>query len=571
MLAFLVHADAPGLAIFSKRLLGFLQDFIGLDLSWTDKQNGANLDLQFSIDSAIAHDALIMGWGWCLADDAGNKDTRLDIRFADGSKQVIVCISNRSRDDVAQAFPDNPNAISAGFIFLSKLDSASDIVSTTLSVSLRNGRVETRPLPGFPDKFSPDSMSAGVVLNRFQKAWRLVRLGRTRYVLGRAWGEAKRFIRRQINGAPTTGLVQKKIELVFDHQLGGGANRYRDEKIDRIVRAGGMAALLVFDLPRLQYRLEFHRPGGKQIEFLDNFEAMRHRLSQMRYATIHVNNLVSYPDPLVMVRLIARLKHECDCELLAYLHDFHAVCPSYTLLNAQGRYCGVPDAEVCKKCLPSNKLTFPAFSRQSDIAPWRETWREMLGSATKIVAFSQSTVDIFRLAFPEQDKLPQIMVQPHTIQLSRYPKCTPQLRGPLKVAVIGHIGFAKGAVIVQEVVRLIEQRALPVQIVVIGTLERDAAFPHVVTTGPFESASLPALLKEHGIGVCLLPSICPETFSYVTEEVITMEMPIVCFDLGAPASKVRHYRYGQVSEEISAQGALDAIMSLVNRLELVAA
>ena len=78
------------------------------------------------------------------------------------------------------------------------------------------------------------------------------------------------------------------------------------------------------------------------------------------------------------------------------------------------------------------------------------------------------------------------------------------------------------------------------------------------------------LLQQYGVGVCWLPSICPETFSYVTEEIITMEMPMVCFDLGAPASRVRRYRLGEVARETSAQGALDAIMSLAHKVSIEA-
>ena len=113
---------------------------------------------------------------------------------------------------------------------------------------------------------------------------------------------------------------------------------------------------------------------------------------------------------------------------------------------------------------------------------------------------------------------------------------------------------------------LIKQNQLAVSIVVIGTLERYSASPALIVTGPFDNSMLPKLLQQHGVGICWLPSICPETFSYVTEEVITMEMPMVCFDLGAPAERVKRYRWGEVARETSARGALDAILSLAKRV-----
>lgn len=511
-----------------------------------------------------------MGWGWYLSDEAGNQAVELVIKFSDGITQTIPCLIARARDDVVQAYPANPNASTAGFIFLSKLASRSSILSASLLVSLDDGTNQNHPLQGFPEQFAPDSIAPHAVMTRIQKAWRLAKAGKLPYLLARLKDAFKQSSGTLISRVAKGQLPRENVDLLIDHQLGGGANKYREDKIAQILHTGKTVVLVTFDLPRLLYRLQINYSRGRLQESCEDLSTLRERLSRMRFSTIHVNNFVSYPDPLAMLQLVKHLMHSNQSQLTLYLHDFHSVCPSYTLINADGKYCGIPNVEICRICLKTNEAIFPSFVGIREIVPWREAWRELLQAATKIVAFSASTVDIFQRAFPANDWRNKVILQPHVIDVARYPRVKPNIHQPLKIAVIGNINFVKGAGIVHDLLALIAQNQLAVCIVVIGTLERYSASPALIVTGPFENSTLPKLLQQHGIGVCWLPSICPETFSYVTEEVITMEMPLVCFGLGAPADRVKRYRWGEVARETSAQGALDAILSLANRVAVEA-
>lgn len=513
-------------------------------------------------------DALLMGWGWYLNEQVPNETIHLELQFADSTSQTITCHINRAREDVAIAYPSCIHAVSVGFIFLARLRSRSVINQATLSVLFTDGRTSRHPINGFPEQFSPDAISMQMTFTRIQKAWQLARAGRIAYVLKRlremlrSW--FSRVSRQASQGLSNTG----QFELIFDHELGGGANKYRHEQIAALRAANTDMALVTFDLPRLTYRLVLHRGSDKAIETHDDLSSLESRLSTLTFTRIHLNNLVSYPDPLAILQLIQRLRRAMPTPLAIYLHDFLPVCPSFTLINANGRYCGVPDAGTCRTCLSANKTVFPSLVTLTEIAPWREAWAAMLHAATEIIAFSESTAEIYGKAFPAGDWWQKLIVRPHEIRMNNTPhsKLIPQFQTPLKIAVVGHINFAKGAEIINDLLLLIAARQLALHIVVIGTLERRITSPALTITGPFENAALSGLLKKHSIGVCLLPSICPETFSYVTEEIITLGMPIVCFNLGAPASRVARYQRGAVASETSAEGALAAVKSLTERL-----
>ena len=93
----------------------------------------------------------------------------------------------------------------------------------------------------------------------------------------------------------------------------------------------------------------------------------------------------------------------------------------------------------------------------------------------------------------------------------------------------------------------------------IGEMSEDLKSDHFHLTGRYERKELPNIIKNEQIDIFLIPSIVPETFSYTTQEIMMMEMPLMVFNLGAPAERVSHYDKGYVIDNISAQGVLDTI------------
>jgi glycosyltransferase involved in cell wall biosynthesis len=79
-------------------------------------------------------------------------------------------------------------------------------------------------------------------------------------------------------------------------------------------------------------------------------------------------------------------------------------------------------------------------------------------------------------------------------------------------------------------------------------------------TGAYKHEDLVGLIEANKINLAFFPSICPETFSYVTEEMIRLELPVVAFDLGAPGERLRGYRKGRLCPEVTAESALSTLL-----------
>jgi len=88
----------------------------------------------------------------------------------------------------------------------------------------------------------------------------------------------------------------------------------------------------------------------------------------------------------------------------------------------------------------------------------------------------------------------------------------------------------------------------------------------VIVTGEYKREELPSLIKKYNVGVVFIPSIWPETFSFTTEEIMMMELPLAVFDIGAPPERVRNYKKGLVIEKIEAAYALEELLKFTENL-----
>ena len=183
----------------------------------------------------------------------------------------------------------------------------------------------------------------------------------------------------------------------------------------------------------------------------------------------------------------------------------------------------------------------------------------MIDSAERVLCFSEASRTLLRRAYPSL-KDTVVEVQPHT--LARVPvRATPDpARTTLRIGVVGHISRPKGAAMVSEIADEIARRGLAVEIVVIGSLETEAPGDVVTVIGPYSPPELPGLIERSGANLFLFPSIVPETFSFVTQELIQLGVPLLCFDLGAQAEKVRAYSRGRVVPVMGAPAMLDDLL-----------
>ena len=99
-------------------------------------------------------------------------------------------------------------------------------------------------------------------------------------------------------------------------------------------------------------------------------------------------------------------------------------------------------------------------------------------------------------------------------------------------------------------------------LLVIGELDDNEG---IEATGAYSRDDLPRIMEREQITACLIPSIWPETWCYVAQEIMQMQLPLVVFPLGAQAERARTYAHGLVAEATNAAAALKALRELDRR------
>ena len=348
--------------------------------------------------------------------------------------------------------------------------------------------------------------------------------------------------------------------LMIDNDLGGGTTLYREQWIRRRTGAGGVVVLLYYDFHGMRYVLRYVTATRDESFATDALDVLLLLATAVEFDGIVLNHVCSFPDPSLLARLLPVLTQVTGAPLTVAVHDYFSVCPSLNLLDDGGRFCGVPQIERCRQCLPNIRGETRRLTPWEDIDAWRAAWAPCLEAATTVLCFSHASQALLERAYPHLDG-EKFRVQPHAVDYLPARAVTVNVEQPLHIGVVGEITTAKGAGIIGEMAQLIETQRLAAQITVIGTLQRGRETPVLRILGPYRREDLPQLIERCGANVFFLPSIWAETFSYVAEELMQLGVPVAVFDLGAPAERVARYPRGLLIDRIDAAHALQRLIA----------
>jgi GT2 family glycosyltransferase len=347
----------------------------------------------------------------------------------------------------------------------------------------------------------------------------------------------------------SSSKIDGGLHLVIDHGLGGGANDYTKKRLEGYLEEDKKVLELIYNYHQNIFNLRFRY---KDYDFNFNIESIEDIDYLFKYIDIKdifLNSTVSFKEPLVVLNWIKKLKESKNAKLTLPIHDFYMICPNYTLLNHKDKYCDIPDdLDECKACLKSNFDGKVFLDDSIDISKWRESWGEIISITDNILCFSNSSKEILLKAYRDIDK-EKIEVIPHQPQHQLEPLLLDENRDIKTIGILGSINKAKGADTVKELVERIERDNLDINIVLIGEISSPIISPKFKVTGRYQRDRLTKLIEHHKIDIFLIPSIWPETFSYTTQEIMMMDMPLMVFNIGAPAERVKEYRKGVVLED----------------------
>lgn len=333
-----------------------------------------------------------------------------------------------------------------------------------------------------------------------------------------------------------------KIIVAFDHNLGGGATEYLNEKTKIALKNGICFITVRYDIYTDQFQV-IYQYKNDTVKFTSaNIETVFEQIGHLD--EIWINELVTYQEIYKVLDKIIALKYKYHAQLRMLLHDFFCICPAINLMNEKGEYCQVGTEEECNHCIHENKSN--ACLDYNSGSEWRKHWNAFLNECDEIFAFSDDSAHLLKKAYPCLYKIHVIPHKPHYVTaLNKISKTTKSLN----IGLLGVLCYKKGLQVVKDLVSYIEKNQLNICVKLIGISDEKIESPVFSQTGRYTKGELPRLTLEQDIDIFLIPSIWPETFSYTTSEIISMNMPIAVFPIGAPVERVKKYEKGLVLSE----------------------
>jgi glycosyltransferase involved in cell wall biosynthesis len=273
---------------------------------------------------------------------------------------------------------------------------------------------------------------------------------------------------------------------------------------------------------------------------------------------LHVEGLASIP-----LGSLAALQRS-GLALVLSVHDFSLFCPRPHLLERpQLRFCHYSrDRERCARCLAQD---WPVDLRFQDTR--REIAGELLLAATAVVYPSEFLRDRHLELFPGLPPERQRVIEP-AVAAGRRGGAGPA--APVRhVAYIGQVQPHKGALIFEEVVKKLPPESYPdLRFSAFGggdaeLLRRLRRLSSVRVHGYYRSGSLVDRLRRTRVDLALLLSIVPESYSLALSECLAAGVPVIAFDQGAIAERIRRHGGGLlVAPDAGAEGIAPLVAAL---------
>lgn len=263
-------------------------------------------------------------------------------------------------------------------------------------------------------------------------------------------------------------------------------------------------------------------------------DAIERALHETGARALHLEGLAGLA-PRSVARLFAQVAARGIARIVT-VHDFTPYCPRPHLWEAPAaRFCDFSrDAARCHVCLSVDFDVARGFEQE-----WRAAMAGVLGGADALVFPSAFLQAAWRDLLPGLDAQRQHVIEPGAVaaDLAGDAPASGVVR---RVALVGATKPAKGAGLLPDVVR----GAGGLEFSVLGggdapLLRALRRLPRTRVRGYYRAGALAHHLRSDRIDVALLLSLVPESYGMTLDECWQAGVPVVAFDQGAVAERVR--------------------------------
>jgi GT2 family glycosyltransferase/glycosyltransferase involved in cell wall biosynthesis len=345
-----------------------------------------------------------------------------------------------------------------------------------------------------------------------------------------------------------------EIVLLVTLQLPGGVERFVRQRCARL-RARGLRPLILRpdgSNSRVCAVLDEDTDGYPDLRYgcPDDLTSFRTLLARLRIVGVELHHFLGHDPRAIEAILSLDVPHD------TFIHDYSWVCPRLSLLGGNKTFCHEPVLSTCEACAQTHGTSLADPATVRELRERSEIW---LKAASAVIAPTADTAARVCRYFHGL----QVRVEPWENDVRPATQRRAAAPPPVRVAILGAIGRQKGYEVLLACAQDAMQRALPIEFTVIGFTEDDEALfetGKVFVTGVYEESEIDDLLRREAPHLALFPSVTPETWCYTLSHALRAGVPVIAFDLGAIAERLRGAGHGKVVPLSTDPASLNDVM-----------
>lgn len=344
-----------------------------------------------------------------------------------------------------------------------------------------------------------------------------------------------------------------RMSVLYIQPIGVGGVFHANKDLRKATGSSVKSYLLASDGESA--RLFLHKGGEKELEQLGEWQFSStvgftgHSSEDYDRLIIdviykHSIDVVHIEHPVWQSLTFVELSHLIGVPVVASLHDFYGICPSYNLLDRSDTYCGgvcTVSQSDCNVTIWGDK-PIPSLKHRY-IFQWQKTFSDFFDSVDRLVAPSQSTLNIYQKIYPSISG--KVEVVPHAQEMvAARPRVAPALHNrKIKLLIAGNIFTSKGDKLIAEMIKLDGNRNFEFHF--LGSTSKILAGAGV-HHGPYERETFVEKVESIRPDLAFFGSIWPETFNYVLSEAWAAGIVTIGLDAGAIGDRIRDSQIGAV-------------------------
>jgi GT2 family glycosyltransferase/glycosyltransferase involved in cell wall biosynthesis len=374
---------------------------------------------------------------------------------------------------------------------------------------------------------------------------------------------------REVQSAIAPGIrVKPRVAFVISTRTGGTPQTNQDlmtalsDRVEPFVLHCDAATMrLLYFKDGAYFSIEQHRLEEPLRAFphrSDEYDAVAAEwLSRYSIELVHLRHLVWHGLGLVDVA------KDLDLPVVFSFHDFYTICPSVNLVDERNVYCAgkcTSTEGACRYALWGDQ-SYPPL-KHAAVRDWQKQMGGTLQRCDAFVTTSESTREILLGLYPFLRERP-FHVLPHGRDFEQFDQLAAPIENdePIRIVVPGNLSLPKGARIAADLARW--SRTHRIELHVMGALSQPLTPPkNYIYHGTYrrdEFASRVQAIRPHVGGVF---SICAETYCHTLTELWASGVPVIGFDYGAVAERIRESGAGWLASRPTAEAVLELIHQL---------